>query len=146
MRLAGIARPDAFSAARTLSRDFSDRLVAETDHREDHVAIGDLNLHVHRPRLDAFKRNRRDFDDHGKPRSPLYGELNEETVAWAILYLTGPKGRFYLELSRNFTLLLRFQRLPKRIGFGQYEFLKNTATIRARSTVQLCMMTDCISQ
>ena len=44
---------------------FGDRFVAETDHREDHIAIGDLHLHVHRPRLDAFKRNRRNSDDHG---------------------------------------------------------------------------------
>jgi hypothetical protein len=70
---------------------FSDRLVAETDHREDHVPIGDLHLHVHRPRLDAFKRNRRNSDDHSRPAFPLPGELNEETVPLAILYLSYPK-------------------------------------------------------
>ena len=69
---------------------FSDRLVAETDHREDHVAIGDLHLHVHRPRLDALKRDRRNSDDHGTPRLPLCGDLNEETVPAAILHLTDP--------------------------------------------------------
>ncbi len=61
---------------------FRDRLVAEADHRKDHVAIGDLHLHVHRPRLDAFKRNRRNSDDHGTPQLPLWAELNEKTMPW----------------------------------------------------------------
>ena len=38
----------------------------KVDHRKGHIAIGDLHLHVHRARLDAFERNRRDPDDHGK--------------------------------------------------------------------------------
>ena len=48
---------------------FGNRLIAETNHREDHIAIGDLHLHVDWARPDAFERNRRYSDDHGKPPS-----------------------------------------------------------------------------
>jgi len=48
---------------------FGNRLIAETNHREDHIAIGDLHLHVDWARLDAFERNRRYSHDYGKPPS-----------------------------------------------------------------------------
>ena len=68
MRLAGRARPEAMSAERTRSRDFSHRLVAEADDGEGDRAGGDLHLDVNRPCLHALEGHRRYARHHISPR------------------------------------------------------------------------------
>ncbi|BDV38005.1 hypothetical protein DSM21852_12580 [Methylocystis bryophila] len=61
IRLAGSARPEATSAARTR---LGDGLVGEADDVEDDGAAGNLHLHVDGPGLDALESDGCNADDH----------------------------------------------------------------------------------
>ena len=81
MRLAGSARPEAFSAARTRSRDSATALSPRPTSVKTDIAVSDLHLHVDRPGLDALEGHCRNSHNHGTPSRQSRAPLPRGSVA-----------------------------------------------------------------